>query len=306
MKKEDHEPINFSMIYDRLKYFKDKIIKNIQSVRKTHQFAKNTKCVTSSQEQHKVCFLRKTEEQEPLKFNRRNEDINKYTDTSEELDNSADISFTSDASAQTDIVIPQQENDKKSYNCNCLASRNITENNEQTSPLLMINDDQSMISLDRFTNELPKNCVKQTFLKNKIKKYKKCSCEKQCPYALYKLPCNRYRCSTPKKVNDEICELTFECLSFGERRDFPKFINVDTVQNSGCFADSSPIEVEMDESLSSSLSVDLEVDICNDYCDLENIDEFTKRRKARTYIVNRTNKDDLIKSFKDDIQPSFM
>lgn len=287
---------------------KNKIIKNIQSIRKTHQSAKNVKnkCVTSNQkQQHEVCLLREKEEQKSLKFSRRNDDINKYTDISEELDNSADISFTSDASAQTDIVI-SQENDKESYNCNCLASRNITEDNEQTNSLLMTNGDRSVIHLDKFANKLSKNPMRQTFLKNKIKKYKKCSCRKGCPYALNKLSCNKHRCSTPKKkVKDEMNELTLECLSFEEKRDFSKFINVDTIRNSRSFTDSSPVEIEMDESLTSSLSVDLEVDICNDYRDLEDIDEFTKRRKARTYIVNKPRKDNLIKSFRAETDPSF-
>ncbi|XP_024872928.1 uncharacterized protein LOC112455318 [Temnothorax curvispinosus] len=258
-----------------------------------------------------MCLLQRKDisQHESLKFHRRNEYINKYTDIVEELGNSVDTSFTSDTSAQADIVIrSRQESDKKSCNCNRFASRNITENNEQTSPLSMINDDRSMIHLDRFADKLSKNYVRQTFLKNKRKKYKKCSCRKQCPYALYKLPCNKYRCSTPeKKVEDEISGLTLECLSFGEKRDFPKFINVDTVRNSECCTDSSPVEIGMDESLTSSLSVDLEVDICNDYCDLEEVDEFTERRKARTYIVNRTNmrKDDLIKGFRAENEPSF-
>lgn len=291
-----------------MKRFKNKIIKNIRSIRKTHQSAKNikNKCVTSSQEvQHEVCLLQEEEEQKFLKFNRRNDDINNYTDISEESDNSANISSTSDASVQTDIVI-SQENDKKSYNCNCLTSRNITEDNEQTNPLLMTNGDRSVIHLDKFANELSKSPVRQTFLKNKIKKYKKCSCGKGCPYALYKLPCNEYKCSTPKKKieDNEMGELTLECLSFEEKRDFPKFINVNTVRNSRSFTDSSPVKIEMDESLTSSLSVDLEVDICNDYHDLEDVDEFTKRRKARTYIVNKTRKDDLIKSSRAETEPS--
>jgi len=117
------ELIRFSTIYGSLKYFKNKIIKNIQNIQKTPQFSKSikNKCVTSSQEQqHEVCLLRK-KEQKSLKFNRKNED----TDTSEELDNnSVDISFTSDASAKTDITICSQEDNNKSHKCNHLASRN--------------------------------------------------------------------------------------------------------------------------------------------------------------------------------------
>lgn len=98
-----------------------------------------------------------------------------------------------------------------------------------------------------------------------------------------------------KKVDDEINGLMLECLSFEKKKDFPKFINVDTIRNGECFTDSSPIEIEMDKSSISSLSMDLEINICND---LEDIDEFTKRRKARTYIINRTRKNDLIKDFR--------
>lgn len=307
MKKEGRGPrFRFSAIYGSLKCFKNKIIKNIQSIRKT-QSARNikNKCVTSNQEQqYEMCLLREKEGEKFLKFSKRNDDINKYIDISEELDDSADISFTSDASAQTDIAISQQKNDKKSYNCNCLASRNITEDNGQINPLLITNGDRSVIHLDRFANELPKGPTRQTLLKSKIKRYKKCSCRKECPYALYKLPCNKYRCSTPKKkVDDEMNGLMLECLSFEEKSDFPKFINVDTVRDSKSFTDSSPLKIGMDESLTSSLSVDLEVDICNDH--LEDVDEFTKRRKARTYIVNRTKKDDLIKSFRTETESSF-
>jgi len=281
-------------------------MKNIQSIQKTPQFSKSikNKCVTSSQEQqHEVCLLRK-KEQKSFKFNRKNEDINKYIDTSEELDNSVDISFTSNASAQTDITVCSQGDDKKSHKCNYLGSRNNTKTNKQISPLSIINDDRSVIS-DRFADELSKICVRQTFLKNKIKRYRRCSCGEQCPYALYKLPC-KYRCSTPeKKIDDEISGLILKSLNFGEKKDCPKFINVDTIRNDGCFTtDSSHVKIEMNESLISSLSVDLEVDICNN---LENIDEFTKRRKARTYIVNRTSmkKDDLIQDFRAENESSF-
>ncbi|XP_011697632.1 PREDICTED: uncharacterized protein LOC105455765 isoform X4 [Wasmannia auropunctata] len=309
LKKKDQEPTRFLAIYGGLKYFKNKIIKNIQNVRKTPQSPKSTKnkCITSSQEQQQeVCFLQK-KEQNFLQFRNRNEDTNKYTDISGELGNLADTTFTSDDSVQTDIAIcSRQEDDKKklySY-CNRLARRNIIGNNKQTSPL--INNDRSVIYSDRFADEFSKNRVRQTFLKNKIKRYRKCSCGEQCPYALYKLPCNKYRCSTPEKKVDEI-GLSLECLSFGEKKDFPKFINVDTVRNDERFTDSSPVEVGMDESLASSLSVELEVDICNDCCDSENVDEFTERRKARTYLVNRTSprKDDLIKDFRAENETSF-
>lgn len=302
---ESKEPSRFSAIHGSLKYFKNKIIKNIQSVRKTQQSPKSIKYVTSSRHQQEPCFLRRKEEEKFLKFDRRNEDINKYIDIGEELCNSADTSFTSNASTQADISICSRQDDKKkSRNCNCLTSQNVTENNKQTSPLSMIND-RSVIYSDKFADELSKDHMRQMFLKSKIKKYKRCSCKEQCPYALYKLPCNKYRCSTPeKKINDEISGLTLECLSFREKKDFPKFINVDTVRNSECFTDSSPIEIGMDKSSTTSLSMDLEINICNDYCDLEDIDEFTKQRKARTYIINRTRKNNLIKDFRAENEPS--
>lgn len=293
MKKEDQEPIRFSTIYDSLKYFKNKIIKNVQNISKTQKSrSTKNKCVTSSQEQQdEVCLSQKKEEQKSLKFNRRNEDINKYTNISKKLDNWADTSFTSDASTQVDITICSRQENNKSHNCNYLANRNITENNKQTSPLSMINDDRFVIHLDKFAEKLSNNYIRKIFLKNKIKKYKKCSCGKQCPYVLYKLPCNKYRYGTPEnKIDDEIGGLTLECLSFEEKRDFPKFISVDTIPNSKCFTDSSPVEFGMDESLTSSLSVDLEVGVCKDYFDLDNVNEFTQRRRARTYIVNRMKK----------------
>lgn len=307
MEKEDQEPIRFSTVYDSLKYFKNKVIKNIQSIRKTQQSTRSTKnkCVTSNQEQQdEVCFSRRKEEQKFLKFNGRNEDINKYTDISEELNNWTDTLFTCDASTQVDITICSQQENNKSHNCNRLVNRNITENNKQTIPLSVINDDRFVIHLDKFADKLSNSFIRKTFLKNKIKKYKKCLCGKQCPYVLYKLPCNKYRYSTlEKKINNEISGLSLECLSFEERRDFPKFISVNTIRNNQCLTDSSSVEFGMDESLTSSLSVDLEVDVCNDY--FNNVNEFTEQRKARTYIVNRTKKDDLIKGFKAENKLSF-
>lgn len=301
-KEKDKKLIKFSKIYGSLNLFKNKIIKNIHS-RKIRQSPNSTNCkrncVSSIQQQQHKEHLLLQKEQKPLKFIRRN-DVNKYTDISKELDNSADTSFTSNASAQADITICSQQKDgKKSHNYNCFTSQNITKKfsplNEQISPLSMINDDQSVIYSNRFTDKLSKNSTKQTFLKNKITyRY---LCGEQCPYALYKL-CNKYRCSTPeKKVNDEINGLTLEYPSFEKKKDFQKFINVDTVRNDECFMEYSPVEIRINESSTSSLSVNLEVDVCNDSSELEDVDEFTERRKARTYIINRTSmkKDDLIK-----------
>lgn len=187
-KRNDQEP-SFSVIYGSLKYFKNKMIKNIQSIRKTQQSPKSikNKCATSSRQQQELCLLRRKEEQKSLKFDRRNENIDKYININEELSNSADTSFIFDASTQADITIcsRQEDDKKKSHNCNCLTSQNITENNEQI--LSMISNDQSVIYSDKFADELSKNHMRQMFLKNKIKKYKRCSCREQCPYALYKL-----------------------------------------------------------------------------------------------------------------------
>lgn len=282
-------------------------MRNIQSIRKTRRSPKSTEheCVTSNQQQLQTCVLQKEEEKKSLK-DTRNEDITKDTDISKELSNSADTSFTSDISAQTEISICSwQENNEKLFNLPC----NVTKNS--MSPLSMISDDRTMIHADRFAGELSKNHVKQTFLANKIKKYKKCSCREQCPYALYKLPCNnKFKRSTPeKKVDDEINGLTLECLSFQRKNNLPTFINVDMTQekNDKCFTDVSPFKIGIDESSTSSLSIDLEVKICNDHHNLENIDEFSKRRRARTYIVNKksTRKNNLIKSFRNETESTF-
>lgn len=288
-----------STIYDGLKLFKNKIMKNIQSIRKTRRsLTSKHECVTSNQQQ--MCVLQKEEKQKSLK-NTRNEDITKNADMSEELDNS----FTSNTSTQTEITTcsGQKNNKKLSY----LPCQNVIENSMQVSPL-SINNDRSVIYSDRLISEFAKNRAKQTFLTNKIKKYKRCSCREQCPYALYKLPCNKYRCSTTEKKIDEINGLILECLNFQRKNNFSTFINVDTTheKNKTSFADISPIKIGVAESSISSLSVDLEVKI-SDHCNSENIDEFSKRRRARTYIVNKKSmrKNDLIKNFRNDIESSF-
>lgn len=238
-------------------------------------------------------ILQREKKQESLK-DTRNKYIIKDIDINKELSNSTDTSFTSDASVQTEIAV-WQETDEKLSNLSC---QNVIENT-QTSPLSMINDDRSVIHSERFTGELSKNRTKYMFLTNKIKKYKKCSCKEQCPYALYKLPCNKYKCSTQiKKVDDEINGLTLECLSFQRKNNFPRFINVDMPRKKSDrrFANFLPVKIKVNESSSSSLSVDLEVKIHNDYHNSENIDEFSKRRRARTYIVNKKDEEKLIKN----------
>ncbi|XP_070160090.1 uncharacterized protein [Polyergus mexicanus] len=310
-RKRDHKPSEHTIrsltTYSSLKFFKNKIIKNIQSFRKTRQSPKSTEhqCVTN-QQQLQIYVLQKEEKQKFFE-DTKNEDITKNTDINEELSNAADTSLSSDAFAQTEIAICSwQENEGRLLNLPC---RNVIENSTQASPLSMISD-RSVIHSDRFTGELPKNHTKRMFLANKIKKYKKCLCREQCPYALYKLPCNKYKCSTSeKKVDDEINELTHKCSSYQKKNNFPRFVNVDTARekNDERFADFSPVKIRVDESSTSSLSMDLEVKICNDHRNSENIDEFSKRRRARTYIVNKKNtmKNDVIKNFRNETESSF-
>lgn len=311
-RKRDHKPSEHTIrsltIYGGLKFFKNKILKNIQNFRKTRRSPKSTEyeCVTPNQQQLQICVLQKEEKQKSLK-DTRNENIPKDTDISEELSNSADTSLSSDAYAQTEIAICSWQDEERLLNLPC---RKVIENSMQASPLSMISDDRSVIHSDRFADKLSKNQAKQMFLANKIKKYKKCSCREQCPYALYKLPCNKYKCNTPdKKVDDEINGLTHRCSSFQKKNNFPRFVKVDTVRekNDRRFAEFSPVKIRVDESSTSSLSVDLEVKICNDHRNSENIDEFPKRRRARTYIVNKKNttKNDLIKNFRNETESSF-
>lgn len=312
-RKRDHKPsehrIRSLTIYGGLKFFKNKILKNIQNFRKTRRSPESTEyeCVKPNQQQLQICVRQKEEEQKPLK-DTRNENITKDTDISEVLSNSADTSLSSDAFAQTEIAICSwQESEEKLLNLPC---RNVIENSTQASPLSMISDDRSVIHSNQFTDKLSKNQAKQMFLANKIKKYKKCSCKEQCPYALYKLPCNKYKCNTPeKKVDDEIKGLTQRCSSFQAKNNFPRFVKVDATRekNDRRFADFSPVKIKVDESSTSSLSVDLEVKICNDHRNSENINEFPKRRRARTYIVNKKNttKNDLIKNFRNETESSF-
>lgn len=201
------------------------------------------------------------------------------------------VSF--EAFAQTEIVTYSlQKNGNEAFNYNHLSNRNVTKN-VRTSPLVpMMSDKRSVICTDRCTGKLLKDRVKQAIWRNKTKKYKKCSCKGQCPYALYKLPCNKYRCNSPeKKMDNKISELTLECLSFGKENDFLTFINADAIQkrNDGV-ANFPSIQNRVDESSStSSLSADLKANVSN-HSSSESIDEFSKRRTARTYTINRTRK----------------
>ncbi|XP_011636773.1 uncharacterized protein LOC105426993 [Pogonomyrmex barbatus] len=275
-KKRDQGPIatKFSVMYG-LKYFKNKIIKNIENIRKIQQSSKNTKnkCMTLSQQHQETCFLQEKEIQASLNISK---NIIKYINN-ERSSNSIDTSFRSDISTQTETVVCSQEsNERKLDTCNRLANRDVMIDSVQNNPLSSINNDRSMIYLNRFA-ELSKNRVKQMFLKNKIKKCRKCSCMERCPYALNKLPCNRYKCSTPKqKVNDEINGLMLECINFKEKNNFPKFIRINTVQNGKCATNSSPLEVGLNKSSISSLSLDLKFNTCSNYCDSKRLSKFIK------------------------------
>lgn len=287
--------IGLSMVYNGLRSFKDKIIKTVQSVPVSRRFLKRTKvkCVTSIQ-QGQTCLSQKKEkkrrENSLIEFDKRIEnDVSKcIEDISEESENAKDVLFASDASAQikTTICTWRQENGENSDYPPCRKLKN----NTRLGPLSITSDDGSVVDSDRITGESPKNRVMQTLLKNKLKKYKKCSCGVQCPYALYKLPCDKYKRGTLKeRADDESGELTLECLSFGEKSDFPKFVAIDARRrernDARHFADFGTDEL----SSTSSLSVDLEVNVCSDYGNRSgtNVDEFSKRRKARTYTVNR-------------------
>lgn len=207
--------------------------------------------------------------------------------------NQKNVSF--EAFAQTKIITYSlQKNDKKTLNCNYLSNRNAMKN-VQTSPLVpIISDKRSVTCADRCTSKLLKGHMKQAFLKNKARKCKKCSCKEQCPYTLYKLPCTKYRCNTSERKIDKISDT--RVLKFRKKNNFLTFINADSVQykNDRRFANFPPIKQKVDESGTSSLSVNLEINVSN-HRNLENINEFFKRRTARTYIINRTRKNDDLK-----------
>lgn len=246
----------------------------------SQRFLKRTKdkCVTSTQQQ--PCFSQK-EREKCIKFDKSKKGMSKCIDISKESENSMDALFTSNTSTQAEITV---QNDKNSDYLSC---RHMSENNTQLSSMMM-SDDEAIFSSDHISEKSSKTRIKQVLLKNKIKRYKKCSCGSQCPYALYKLPCNKYKCSTLEKEKEYgTGELTLECSNFGEKYNFPKFLTIDTRREKN---DKYFMDFGTDETSTTSLSVDLEVDVCSDYDNSENVDEFFKQKEAsKTYMVNRIN-----------------
>lgn len=250
---------------------KRKIIKNIQGIQKARQSSKNHQCVSKQRPQ--VCASQEEATQEISKVDSRIAEItHRHTEVSKELNNSPSTPFLhgrSDASTQTLLIIPDfaQNDDKES------SSRSFSQN--LTDDRLTICPDQSICGSSNGCRRL------QTSLrKRKIRKYKKCSCGRQCPYALYKLPCKRLRGCTDvperKLYKDD-----------KERNNFPKFISIDTVRGENRDerpADFLSLEIGEDgtSGCPSSLSVDLEVDVC---CDLQS--EFLNGRRTRAYFESR-------------------
>lgn len=248
-----------------------KIIRGIQKIQDFQKKPDHT-CVTSDLQK---CLPRK--DKELSYFNTWNKNLNERTYVGEGFDiDSRNILFTRNAFTQTEIAT-----------CSC------QKDNEKLFDQSVTNNLSTGLSDNSPMNHEPRN---ETSLRNKIKKYKKCSCGEQCPYAMYKLPCNKYKRDTSEtRANDETDGLALECTNFREKNNFPRFISVDTARKSKneCFANSSPAEIELDED--SSLSVDLEVRVCHDRW---NVSEFSKRKRARTYMLSRMNTrkiDDVIK-----------
>lgn len=279
--------IILSTIYNGLKSFKDKLVKIIRSVPTPQLSLKTTKnkCVTSNR-QRQVRSSRKEEKRKFFEFDQVDEnDVSKCIDINEIPDDSMDTLLTSDISTQADVTACScQEDDTKFTYSSC---REVTDN-MQAGLLSLINSNRLFIDLNRVTDELSRDHVKQTFCRNKLRKYKICSCGSHCPYALYKSPCCDRNGAPGKKTDDEVGELTLECSSFGEKNNFPKFVNIDAGRKdcNGGLADFGTNESSM-----SSLSVDLEVDVCGDYDrPKENVDdECSKRTRTRTHVMRVTN-----------------
>jgi hypothetical protein len=302
--KKQKTAFRLSRIYQDLKFLKNKVTKNVQNVRKIQQSSEDYQCVCSSPQ---VYLPQKEAKQEYLEFDLRN--ITEYTKISKELNNSSNASFSLDVSTQTSIIsYSWQDDDKESYNLfndeesfndNYVVYRNL-ESGEQVNSLSAVNNNRLTICSNQSPKRRsPKSRVKRTLLSRK----KKCSCEEQCPYMLYKLPCNtniKYKYMLEKKVDNEINGSTFDCSQ--KRNNFPKFISINTVQatKDKQSADCS-FEIGTDGSSVSSPSVDL--DICNNYY-LEN--EFSKRGKARNIVkrINSRKNDKLIKNTLIEIESS--
>lgn len=287
--------IPLSAIYNGLKSFKNKLIKVIHSVPTPRLSSENAKdkCVTSNRQR-----IRSLQKEEKRKFfDRANgNDVSKCIDIiNEEPSDSTDISLMSDAFAQAEITTSHQEDDKNSADSSC---RNVSENSVRTGPLSSMNDNRHVVHSNQVTDELSRGRVKQTFRRNKSKKYKICSCGSQCPYVLYKLPCCNQNSAPGKKTDNEVGGLTLECSSFEEKNNFPKFVNIDTGLEdcNGCPSDSV-------ESSTSSISVDLEVNVCGNYDRLKE-NEFSRRRGI--HVINGTRareNDDAIGNFRSENKP---
>jgi len=268
---------------------KNKVTKNVQSVRKIQQSSEDYQYICSSSQ---VYLPQKEAKQEYLEFDLN--DIPEYTKLCKELNNSSNASFSLDVSTQASIIPCSEQdddkelcnlfNDEESFNDNHIVCRNLMGNGEQVNPLPAINNNRLVICTSRSPKRRSaKSRVKRTLLSRK----KKCSCGEHCPYMLYKLPCNmniKYRRNTlERKVDNEINGSTLDCSQ--KRNNFPKFINIDTIhgRKDKRFADRS-FEIGTGGSSISLPSVDL--DACNN-CYLEN--ECSKRERARMYVAKRIN-----------------
>ncbi|XP_019699998.1 uncharacterized protein LOC109504459 [Harpegnathos saltator] len=288
-------PKTLSTIYDGLKSFKNKLVKIIHSVPVPQLSLKSTKnkCVTSSR-QRQIRFSQREKKGKFYELDRANgNDVCiECIDINDEPDDSTDTLLTSDASADVTTCLCQEDNEKLAYS----SYRDVRttdgtesgerENNAQASSL--INNNRLIIRSNWITDELSKGRVKQTFLKNKFKKYKICSCGSQCPYALYKLPCcQEQNNSSEKKTDEEDGGLTLECSSFEEQNNFPKFVNMDARREdccNECLADFSLNE--------SSLSVDVKADVCCDYGKPENVIDEIPKRRTRTHVMREAKRND--------------
>jgi len=272
-------------MYQDLKFL-NKVIKNTQNVQKIQRL-EDYQCICNPQSQ--IYLPEKEAKQRYLEFDLG--DTTEYPKISKEFNNSSNGSFSFDVSTQASIIpCSWQDDDKELFNLfsdeesfddNHIIYRNLMGNGEQVDPLSVINDNRLAIRSNKSIRR-PKSYVKRTLFSRR----KKCSCGKQCPYKLYKLPCNtniKYGCNTMGKKTDN--EINGSTLIYSQKRNnFPKFISIDTAheRKDKRSADCS-FEIGAGSSIS-SLSVDLEV--CSNYY-LEN--ESSNRERPRTYIVKRIN-----------------
>lgn len=240
-----------------------KIIGGIRKIRDSRKKPEQHVCAISDRQR---CLSRK--ENLFLDSDTPNQVTSKSTDVSEEL-NATGIPFTCDAFTQTRIAT-----------CSCNKDKQKLRNRHFNGRIAVMNSVSTSLS-----DNSPMNNARDE-MKGKIKKYKKCSCGEQCPYAMYKLPCStgyKQGGTSEARADDETGGLALECASFREKNNFPSFISIDTTRKSKKYflANSLPVEINED----SSLSVDPEVR--NDArCDPKHVSEFSKRRRARTYILS--------------------